>query len=264
MIDEEGARPATTSMSRAASPICGPVAPPSTSRWRPGRRPETGLVGGDVTGGERFQLEDRHPLPGSHPALAVEGVQTVGGGQLIGGPRRPPGRVDGPPGTPMDRPGATTRDPGVPADPERSGPAAGLGPGRNWGWASATVLSPMTPPMAPARAAGTCGLAVSARATRPPGRRASTSGTPKVCSIRATVPVTRIRRPSGDGAATRRPADTSHARAADSVDLLGPKVPRRTAPGPDSGRTGGNPGWPPPGRRPPGRPGRGARWSRRR
>ena len=66
------------------------------------------------------------------------------------------------------------------ADPEGWRVADGLGPGRSWGWALATVLSPITPPMNPASAAGTSGLPVSARATWPPGSRASTRVTPKV------------------------------------------------------------------------------------
>ena len=80
-----------------------------------------------------------------------------------------------------------------------------------------TVLSPITPPMSAASDRGTRGAAVLTRATRPPGRRASTSGTAKACSIVATVPVTGIIRPSGATGPTSSPTDASHVLTAATV-----------------------------------------------
>ena len=62
------------------------------------------------------------------------------------------------------------------------------------------------------------------RATRPPGRRASTSGTAKACSIRAAVPVTGINRPSGVGRPTSSPTEVSHFLTAATVGASAPKV----------------------------------------
>ena len=136
VIDDRGARPATTSMSRAASPICAPGGPAvHVHGGDRGVGPEARLVGGDVAGGERLELEDPHPLAGPDPALAVERVEAVGRGQLIGRPcpvRRPAPRPAAarPTGPPWALRARCRRCRRVTASRRRHGPASPAGCGR--------------------------------------------------------------------------------------------------------------------------------------
>src|ERR1700678_1406919 len=82
----------------------------------------------------------------------------------------------------------------------------------------------MTPPITPARSAGTSGFAVRVRASLPLRNRVCTRGTAKACSMVATEPDTGINSRLAEVDPTCSPAEANHCRVAATVCAVGPKV----------------------------------------
>ncbi len=84
--------------------------------------------------------------------------------------------------------------------------------------------SPTTPWTSEAIPTGTAGAFSAKRARRPLGSWVSTKVTLNVPAIWSTVPVTGMRRPSGDVGPGRSPVEANQARTAPMAAGVGPKV----------------------------------------
>ena len=111
-----------------------------------------------------------------------------------------------------------------------------------WACGWTTVLRPMTPSTAPASSAGTAGVLVLFRATRPDGSRAATSEVPKACATWPAVPDTGISSPSGIGGPDLQAGGGQPGPHRGDGGGRRPEGRVRTGRGSDSGGSRGDPG----------------------